>query len=157
MIDTGAKRSVISQAQADKWNLVPTGRRYILKGVGQAEARETKTVNIKVKDQEVSCSLLVVKGVEVPNLLGREELRKLGFEFGFRKEVQQINKVELTREQDEKDIQCFTLMETAIKEEKEEEAHNTTVSKNSPEENLKLLDDKLKHLEEEEQKKMREF
>ena len=133
IIDTGASTSIMNKRTADELGIkYKSNKRLRVRGVGTSLGWCVEQIRLSFNGIEVMTSMVVIDS-DIPNLLGRKELKLLGFVWSF------VGKT--------KEIEVMVNRKVAYNE--KERIDNASTIKSIREEDFnRIMDEKLKHLEE---------
>ena len=78
LVDTGASRTVISSPDVKRLGMQLTDKSLDVKGIGSASAVELKTARLEINGVMLNVDAITIVGNQnIPNLIGRPELRRL--------------------------------------------------------------------------------
>ena len=81
LVDTGASKSLCNSVAARRLALEPTGKTVFFRGVGRAEAREMKPVEVIVEGQRALVTFYALTDLPMDFVLSYPDLRKLELSF----------------------------------------------------------------------------
>lgn len=84
LMDSGAQKSICNEKVAGELKLVVTERTASFKGLGRARARLAEPVKLRIGTREASVVFHVCENLEIPLLIGLEELSALNVALGAR-------------------------------------------------------------------------